>query len=205
MASNSRIIREIRDLMKNNDFSKNGFSVEQVNESNIHLIGKIFGPPESQYTGGIFSIDIVIPGDYPFVPPICKFITKIWHPNISSVTGVICLDILKDQWAAAMTISSVLLSIQSFLSTPVPNDPQDAVVANQYMTQRQMFDKTAKYWTYVYAMDEDNRQRINKTQFEDFEKLVNNLMEVKNISRDNSLAVLSCNGWDLNRAIASMS
>ena len=27
-----------------------------------------------------------------------KFVTKIWHPNISSVTGAICLDILKDQW-----------------------------------------------------------------------------------------------------------
>ena len=26
------------------------------------------------------------------------FLTKIWHPNISSVTGAICLDILKDQW-----------------------------------------------------------------------------------------------------------
>lgn len=29
-----------------------------------------------------------------------RFITKIWHPNISSVTGAICLDILKDQWYA---------------------------------------------------------------------------------------------------------
>ena len=27
-----------------------------------------------------------------------NFLTKIWHPNISSVTGAICLDILKDQW-----------------------------------------------------------------------------------------------------------
>lgn len=27
-----------------------------------------------------------------------RFITRIWHPNISSVTGAICLDILKDNW-----------------------------------------------------------------------------------------------------------
>ena len=33
-----------------------------------------------------------------------RFITKIWHPNVSSVTGAICLDILKDQWVAAMTL-----------------------------------------------------------------------------------------------------
>lgn len=34
---------------------------------------------------------------YPFEPPKMKFITKVWHPNVSSVTGAICLDILKDQ------------------------------------------------------------------------------------------------------------
>ena len=32
---------------------------------------------------------------YPFEPPKVKFKTKVWHPNVSSQTGAICLDILK--------------------------------------------------------------------------------------------------------------
>ena len=60
---------------------------------------------------------------------------QIWHPNISSVTGAICLDILKDQWAAAMTLRTVLLSLQALLAAPEPDDPQDAVVARQYQVR----------------------------------------------------------------------
>ena len=42
------------------------------------------------------------------------------------------MDILKDQWAAAMTLRTVLLSLQALLAAPEPDDPQDAVVARQY-------------------------------------------------------------------------
>ncbi|CAF4792400.1 unnamed protein product, partial [Rotaria socialis] len=70
---------------------------------------------------------------------------------ISSVTGAICLDILKDQWAAAMTIRTVLLSLQALLATPEPDDPQDAVVANQYKKDKRLFEKTARHWSNVYA------------------------------------------------------
>jgi hypothetical protein len=58
----------------------------------------------------------------------------IWwlrHPNVSSQNGAICLDILKDQWSPALTLKTALLSLQALLSTPEPDDPQDAVVAQQ--------------------------------------------------------------------------
>lgn len=67
------------------------------------------------------------------------------------MTGAICLDILKDQWAAAMTLRTVLLSLQALLQAAEPDDPQDAVVAKQYKENHNVYKKTARHWTNVYA------------------------------------------------------
>ena len=65
-----------------------------------HWKGYILGPEDTVYHGGLFQIDIALPPEYPYKPPKMRFETKIWHPNISSQTGAICLDILKvrDPW-----------------------------------------------------------------------------------------------------------
>jgi ubiquitin-conjugating enzyme (huntingtin interacting protein 2) len=80
-----------------------------------------------------------------------KFITKVYHPNISSVSGAICLDILKDAWSPIFTLKSTLISLQSLLCSPEPNDPQDAEVAKHYITSKPSFTETARYWTHIYA------------------------------------------------------
>ena len=66
------------------------------------------GPSESPYAGGLFSLHIHIPTDYPFAPPKVQFVTKICHPNVRP-DGSICLDILKDQWSPALTINKARL------------------------------------------------------------------------------------------------
>lgn len=53
--------------------------------------------------------------------------------------------------AAAMTLRTVLLSLQALLSAAEPDDPQDAVVAKQFKENSEMFQMTAKHWTNVYA------------------------------------------------------
>jgi ubiquitin-conjugating enzyme E2 D/E len=82
----------------------------------------LVGPKDSPYEGGIFFLDVHFPVDYPFKPPKVTFVTRVYHPNVSS-NGSICLDILKDAWSPALTISRVLLSISSLLTDPNPDDP----------------------------------------------------------------------------------
>ena len=94
-------------------------------------------------------------GRYPFEPPQMRFLTKIWHPNISSQTGAICLDILKDAWSPALTIKTALLSIQALLSAAEPTDPQDAEVAKMYLHDQKQFLNTARFWTESYAKQKD--------------------------------------------------
>ena len=155
-ALHNRIKKEYNDLQKEKNTN---VQVKLVNNDFRHWKGRIKGPIDTCYQGGIFDVDIIIPDDYPFKPPKMKFDTKIWHPNISSVTGAICLDILKNEWTPALTIRTALISLQALMCEPVPNDPQDAVVAKQYMSDIKLFNQTAKHWVEEYANPERNLQK----------------------------------------------
>ena len=181
--------QELKDT--NKDTETSGIRAILVDESNkLHWKGEIRGPQGTAYEGGKFAVDIVLPNDYPFVPPKVraaarelrarerekpresarsaraaavsrvpalarckqmKFDTKVWHPNVSSQSGAICLDILKNEWSPALTVRTALISLQALLSAPEPSDPQDAEVAKQYTEDNKTFQATAKFWTETYA------------------------------------------------------
>lgn len=126
-------------------------SAGPVGDDMFHWQATIMGPDESPYAGGVFFLDIHFPADYPFKPPKVHFTTRIYHCNINS-NGGICLDILKDQWSPALTISKVLLSICSLLTDPNPDDPLVPDIAQLLKTDRARHDSTAREWTSKYAM-----------------------------------------------------
>lgn len=126
-------------------------SIGPVGDDLFHWQATIMGPEDSPYTGGVFFLDIHFPADYPFKPPKVSFTTRIYHCNINS-NGGICLDILKDQWSPALTISKVLLSVCSLLTDPNPEDPLVPEIAQLLKNNVTQHNATAREWTAKYAM-----------------------------------------------------
>ena len=146
--AHKRIQKECKDLEKE---ALDNITAAPISKSELyHWQGTIFGPSDSPFKGGVFFIDIRFPNDYPFKPPKLTFKTRIYHPNINS-NGSICLDILKDQWSPALTISKVLLSLLSLLTDANPDDPLVPEIAHVYKSDREKYKKTAREWTLKYA------------------------------------------------------
>ena len=148
-ATIKRIRKEYEEMMRSAPMN---CSAGPVNEDDMFLWqATLVGPEGSQYEGGVFNLRIEFPLDYPYKPAKINFVTKIYHCNINS-SGTICLDILKDQWSPALTISKVLLSICSLLDDPNPNDPLVSDIANLLRDNKSAHDAEAREWTIRYAM-----------------------------------------------------
>ncbi|KAJ5833596.1 hypothetical protein N7474_001907 [Penicillium riverlandense] len=171
MASNRirRMRKEIADIHADTHSQINAEPVGGEDDV-THLRGSFPGPPGTPYEGGTYNIDIKIPEMYPFRPPTMKFETKVWHPNVSSQTGAICLDTLSSAWTPVLTVKSALLSLQSLLCTPEPKDPQDAEVANMFLRRPKEFERVAREWAVLYAgaprgeTSEGSRSAAEETQ-----------------------------------------
>lgn len=120
-------------------------------ENMLRWVATILGPDATPYSGGIFNLEILFPDRYPFSPPIVRFITRIFHPNIEGTNGMICLDILKDKWSPALNVKKILLSISSLMAEPNGDDPLNREAGRLYRDNLLKFEQIAREWTHRYA------------------------------------------------------
>ncbi|KAL3467319.1 ubiquitin-conjugating enzyme/RWD-like protein [Aspergillus heterothallicus] len=127
-----RITREIGQIQHNADLS---IAVD-YDESDIrHVRAIILGPAETPYQFGLFEFGIKFGKDYPARPPDVRAQTTNggscrFSPNLYA-GGKVCLSILGtwtgergEQWSSAQGLESVLISIQSLMSSnPYENEP----------------------------------------------------------------------------------
>jgi len=86
----------------------------------------------------------------------------------------------------------VLLSIQALLNSPEPNDPQDAVVAKQCLSNPSMFKATARFWAQHYA----NACGVKDSTMQQKLKQIIDM----GVSSNDAISALSCQAWDVGRA-----
>lgn len=79
------------------------------------------GPKKSCYEKGLFKLLLEFPDNYPDEPPNIKFLTKIFHPNISCLDGAICVASKSTEWDQHKNLISVIYRISGSYSLHCQN------------------------------------------------------------------------------------
>lgn len=146
-ASGKRIQREMMEL---NSDPPTDCCAGPKGDRLYHWVATVIGPPGTPYHGGVYFLDITFPNDYPFKPPTVVFKTRIYHCNVDSA-GNLSLEILKDGWSPALTITKVLNSIRSIFANPDPYNPLVPGIAHLYLADRAKHNEIAAQWTSRFA------------------------------------------------------
>ena len=129
-----------------------GMTAGPINEENMfEWECVIVGASETLYEGGCFHAILSFPQDYPLNPPIMRFTTELWHPNIYK-DGKVCISILHapgedaygyersdERWSPVHSVEKILLSVMSMLAEPNDESPANVDAAKMWRDDRDQF------------------------------------------------------------------
>ena len=88
---------------------------------------------------GTFELTLTFTTNYPFQAPSVRFITDIFHPNISPA-GILTLD----NWTPALDVTELLSKIQCLLSKPDLSSVVNHEAARLYREGRREYARRVK-------------------------------------------------------------
>ncbi|XP_059355966.1 uncharacterized protein LOC132095184 isoform X2 [Carassius carassius] len=123
------------------------------------------GPAETPYENGTFELYCQFGRDYPVKPPVVRFYTPIYHCNINSV-GRICHNIFDRNYSADVTMREILDAVHGLLILPEAEDPLDSILAEEFLTSKEVYEQAAKDNTAINAcqsMESIEKQYIGES------------------------------------------
>eukprot|EP01130_Rhizamoeba_saxonica_P000090 TRINITY_DN1010_c0_g1_i2.p1 TRINITY_DN1010_c0_g1~~TRINITY_DN1010_c0_g1_i2.p1 ORF type:complete len:169 (-),score=31.37 TRINITY_DN1010_c0_g1_i2:55-534(-) len=110
------------------------------------------GPADTDWSGGIYPLEMEFTEDYPTSPPRCRFPAGFFHPNIYP-SGTVCLSILNEPgWKPSITVPQILLGCQELLVTPNENDPAQRPAHDLYVLDREKYSERIRQQSTKYEM-----------------------------------------------------
>ena len=120
------------------------------------------GPENTPYQGGIFTIRITFPNNYPKAGPEFRFLNQIYHLNVDftdqTKLGHICLNFL-NEWTSTgrvvekpcYGVKQALIDIFCLFYNQNIKSAYSPVMAQEYQNNRNQFNSKAKEYTQKYA------------------------------------------------------
>jgi ubiquitin-conjugating enzyme E2 A len=162
-----RLQQDFRQLIKN---KVDGIDASPSADNLFIWNAIICGPEESIYESGAFQLQLLFPDDYPLRPPQVRFITKVFHPNVWWDDGLVCVDILKDDWLPSYDVLAILHSIRLLLVDPNPLSPANLEAALLYRDNPDEYNRRVLQ-TIQDTLDTDDDDDDDNGQIEDADTL----------------------------------
>eukprot|EP01111_Echinosteliopsis_oligospora_P014799 TRINITY_DN5677_c0_g2_i1.p1 TRINITY_DN5677_c0_g2~~TRINITY_DN5677_c0_g2_i1.p1 ORF type:complete len:383 (+),score=140.18 TRINITY_DN5677_c0_g2_i1:93-1241(+) len=153
MAANKLLSNQLRTILAD---PVEGFMVELKDDNLFEWNVYIEGPKDTPYEGGIYRMLLEFPKDYPMTPPVLKFVSDFWHPNVYT-DGKVCMSILHapgedamsgeaagERWMPTQSVSSVILSLISMLNDPNFSSPANVDASVEWRKNKEAFVKKCK-------------------------------------------------------------
>lgn len=129
-----RLKNEFKNLQKNLTY---GCYMRPISNTWMKWDGQI------HHKGSFYKISMVFTKQYPSKPPVVKFISPIYNPNVYA-TGVVCLDLISTTWSPALTISDILGGLIQLIQYPNPLSPANIAAGQDFAKNLDVYYEKAE-------------------------------------------------------------